>query len=264
MIKNFLLLPLKNRSLIFQLTKREILGRYKGSALGLLWSFVTPLVMLAVYAFVFGVVFNARWGIDGGENFAVLLFTGLAFHSFLAECLIASPNLIVGKPNFVKKVVFPLEILPLVTVLTACFHFIIGLFILLLAMLATSSSIPATWVYLPLVFLPIFFVSLSVSWFLASLGVYIRDIGQVTGILATLLLFLCPIFYPLEAIPKHYQVYILMNPLSIIVEEARGILVIGRQPDFIGLSLYTLAAFALSFLSFIWFAKTRKGFADVL
>jgi lipopolysaccharide transport system permease protein len=264
MHKEFLRLPFDNANLIYQLTKREVVGRYKGSALGLLWSFIIPLVMLGVYTFVFGMVFKARWGVDGGPNFSVLLFTGLIFHAFLAECLTSSPGVILSKPNFVKKVVFPLEILPIVSVLTALFHFLVSLFILFFAVLITEGSIPLTWLALPAVFLPLFFLGVSVSWLLASLGVYLRDIGQMTGVLATLLMFLCPIFYPLSAIPEAYQPYILLNPLSFIVENARNILVFGEWPNFSGLAIYGLVTSMLSFLSFIWFSKTRKGFADVL
>lgn len=264
MYKEFLRLPSSNANLIYQLTKREVVGRYKGSALGLLWSFITPLIMLAVYTFVFGMVFKARWGVDGGQSFAVLLFAGLTFHAFLAECLTSSPGVILNKPNFVKKVVFPLEILPIVSVLTALFHFLISLFILFISIFITQGTIPLTWLCLPIVFLPLFFLGLSVSWLLASLGVYIRDIGQITGVLATLLMFLCPIFYPLSAIPEAYQPYILLNPLSFIVEEARGVLVLGEWPNVKALILYTLATFIFSFLAFVWFSKTRKGFADVL
>ncbi|MDG2045644.1 MAG: ABC transporter permease [Halioglobus sp.] len=264
MIKSFLRLPFDNADLIFQLTKREVVGRYKGSVLGLLWSFIIPVVMLGVYTFVFGMVFKARWGVDEGQNFSVLLFAGLTFHGFLAECLTSSPGVILNKPNFVKKIVFPLEILPVVCVFTALFHFLVSLLILLLAVLVTKGSIPLTWLALPVVFLPLLFLGFSVSWLLASLGVYLRDIGQMTGVLATLLMFLCPIFYPLSAIPEAYQPYILLNPLSFIVEQARGVLIFGKWPDFIGLALYGIATLITSILSFLWFSKTRRGFADVL
>ncbi|WGK81288.1 ABC transporter permease [Vibrio aestuarianus] len=264
MYQEFLKLPFNNMNLIYQLTKREVVGRYKGSALGLLWSFIVPLVMLGVYTFVFGMVFKARWGVDGGHNFSVLLFAGLTFHAFLAECLTSSPGVILNKPNFVKKVVFPLEILPIVSVLTALFHFCVSLLILFFAVLWANGSVPLTWLALPFVFLPLFLLGLAASWLLASLGVYLRDIGQMTGVLATLLMFLCPIFYPLSAIPEAYQPYILLNPLSYIVEEARNILVFGTWPEFKNLAVYTLFAFILSFLSFVWFSKTRRGFADVL
>lgn len=260
----FILTLISNKGLIIQMTKREVLGRYKGSAFGLVWSFFNPLIMLAVYTFVFGIVFKARWGADGGENFSLLLFTGLIFHALLAEVLVSAPNLITTRVNYVKKVVFPLEILPFVSVFTAAFHFMVSMLILLLALLVVNSSISITWLYLPFVFLPLLFICLGVSWFLSSLGVYIRDISQLTGVLATLLMFLCPIFYPLDAIPEQYRIYILMNPLSYLVEQARAILVFGLQPNILVLSIYSVAALAFSQLSFWWFMKTKKGFADVL
>lgn len=253
-----------NRRLIIQLTKRDIAARYKGSVLGVFWSFITPLIMLAVYYFVFGVIFKARWGQDGGENFAILLFTGLMFHSLLAESLTSAPHVILSKVSYVKKVVFPLEILTWVSVLTAFFNFIISAFILFIVLFIVNLSVPLTWFYLPLVVLPLFFICLGVSWALASLGVYLRDMAQLVGVAATLLLFLCPIFYPIEAIPSNLQSVILLNPLSFIVEQGRGILVFGNSPNFLGLFIYFVVALVVAYVGYFWFMKTKKGFADVL
>lgn len=264
MRKEFFKLPFDHANLIYQLTKREVVGRYKGSALGLLWSFIIPLVMLAVYTFVFGMVFKARWGVDGGQNFSIILFCGLILHSFLAECLTHSPTVILNKPNFVKKVVFPLEILPLVSLLTALFHFVVSLLILFLAVFISSGSIPVTWLTLPIVFLPLFLLGLSASWVLASLGVYMRDISQLMGVVATLLMFLCPIFYPLSAIPEKYQIFIMLNPLSFIVEQARLVLIFGSAPNFLYLAIYSIVTLAIAYLSFVWFMKVKRGFSDVL
>lgn len=264
MIKALAKLPFEHSSLIFQLTKREVIGRYKGSALGILWSFIVPLVMLTVYTFVFGMVFKARWGVEGGPSFSVILFTGLIFHTFLAECLTSSPTAIVSKPNLVKKVVFPLEVLPVVNVLTSFFHFLISLVILFFAIVITEGSVPITWIALPLVFIPIGLLSLGFAWFLSALGVYLRDISQMMGVVVTLLMFLCPIFYPLSVIPEKYQIFILLNPLSLIVQEARAILVFGEWPNWIAILGYFFVSLIVCVFSFSLFTKTRKGFADVL
>jgi lipopolysaccharide transport system permease protein len=253
-----------NWRLILRMTKRDVVGRYRGSLFGIVWSFFNPLLMLAVYSFVFGLVFKAKWGTDTTINFAVILFTGLIFHGFLGECIGRAPGIIVANATYVKKVVFPLDTLIWVSVFSSLFHFFISLFILMLALIAFSQSIPWTWVYLPFVLLPLFFVCLGISWLLASLGVFIRDIAQMTGIVVTILLFLCPIVYPLEVIPEVYQKYILMNPLTIIVEQARAILVFGKAPDFMSLFLYGVAAVIFCQLSYLWFSKTKRGFADVL
>ena len=255
---------IRNWALILRMTRRDVVGRYNGSMLGMFWSFFNPLVMLAAYSFVFGFIFKARWGVDTEQNFSVILFTGLAFHGLLAECLTKAPVLISGNVNFVKKVVFPLEILAWSAVLNAVFHFLISLLILLLALAVLERSVPITWLYLPVVLTPLVFLCLGVSWLLSSIGVYIRDVGQVMGVFATLLLFLCPILYPIDIVPEQYKTLIMLNPLSFIVEQARGILVFGNNPDWQGLGLYTLAAFFFAQLSCVWFMKTRRGFADVL
>lgn len=254
-----------NKSLILIMTKREILGRYNGSILGVAWSFVNPLIMLCVYGFVFGLVFKARWGAAEVEhNFAVILFSGLIFHSLLAESLTRGPFLIVGNVNFVKKVVFPLEALAWVALFSALFHFVVSAFILVVVQFTLSGFIPWTWVYLPFVLAPLFFLCLGLNWILSSLGVYLRDIGQITSVLTVIFLFLCPIFYPLDVIPEQYQIFILLNPLSFLVEQARQILVFGNSPDFVNLVLYTAVTFIIAQLSLKWFSRTKKGFADVL
>jgi lipopolysaccharide transport system permease protein len=247
------------------MTKREISGRYQGSILGVLWSFFNPLVMLAVYSFVFGLVFKAKWA--GGEtdvDFVVILFSGLILHGLLAECLISAPNLIVGNANYVKKIVFPLESLAWISMLNALFHFLVSLSILALAQLVLVGNLPWTWIFVPFIVAPLIFVCLGVLWLMSSLGVYLRDIGQVTGIISTVLLFLCPIFYPLEVIPEAYRIFIILNPLAILVEAMRSVVIYGEPPNMSLLALYTAVAFCFSQITFLWFQKTKKGFSDVL
>jgi len=258
---------LQHRELILQMTKREVVGRYKGSVLGLAWSFFNPILMLVVYTFVFSVVFKARWGIGGEESkteFAVVLFVGLLVHALFAEVLNRAPGLILGNANYVKKVVFPLEILPVVTMGAALFHTLVSLFVLFCASVLLNGFLPWTVVLAPLVLLPLIFVTLGFAWFLASLGVFLRDVGQTIGIITTVMLFLAPVFYPMSAIPEKYQIYMFANPLTFILEQARQVLIFGQLPNWGGLVVYGVISLLVAWLGFWWFQKTRKGFADVL
>jgi lipopolysaccharide transport system permease protein len=257
----------RNRELILQLARREVLSRYRGSTFGLAWSFFNPLVLLVVYTFVFSVVFKARWGVGGQEgttDFAIILFVGLIVHGFFAECLNRAPTLILSNVNYVKKVVFPLEILPWVAAGSALFHASISLAVLLLAQLVFNHAIAWTAVFLPVVFVPLCLSTIGIALFLSSIGVYVRDIGQVIGIVTTVLLFLSPVFYPIAALPEKYRPFLLLNPLTFVIEEARGILIWGRMPNWTGFMIYTLASLVVAWLGFWWFQKTRRGFADVV
>lgn len=258
----------RHRELITQMARREILGRYRGSVMGLAWSFFNPILMLLVYTFVFAVVFKARWGIPGEEEnktlFAIVLFVGLIVHGLFAEVLNRAPSIVLANVNYVKKVVFPLEILPVVTTLTALFHTMISLGVMLLAFVAFNGFLHWTVVLVPLVLLPLIVLTLGLAWILASLGVFLRDVGQTMGILTTVMLFLAPIMYPISAVPQSVQPFIMANPLTFIIEEARKVLVRGMLPDWGGLAVYLLVASLIAWLGFAWFQKTRKGFADVI
>lgn len=257
----------QHRNLIITMTKRDVVGRYRGSMLGLFWSFLNPVFMLLVYTFVFSVVFNARWGVSEDETstqFAVVLFAGLVVHSFFAEVLSKAPGLILGSSNYVKKVVFPLEILPAIALGSAIFHTAISLLVLQFAYIAFAGIPPWTIILIPFVFFPLAILSLGVAWMLAALGVFLRDIGQFIGVIITVLLFLSPIFFPIDRLPEEYQILILLNPLTFIIEQAREVLIWGRLPDWKGLAVYTLFSTAFAWLGYAWFQKTRKGFADVL
>jgi len=257
----------KNSQLIFQMIKREVIGRYKGSVFGLAWSFFNPILMLIVYTFIFSVVFKSRWGSSGSDSkteFALTLFVGMIIFNLFSEAINRSPSLIVERVNYVKKVVFPLEILPLVNLGAALFHSLISILVLILAIVIINGQIFWTAFLLPLVLLPLIFLILGISWFLAALGVYVRDIGQFIGVLMTVLMFLSPVFYPISALPAKFQTWMLLNPLSFIIEQARIILITGGMPDLIGLCIYLFVALLIMLLGFAWFQKTRKGFADVL
>jgi len=258
---------LQHRELILQMTKREVVGRYKGSIMGLAWSFFNPILMLTVYSFVFSVVFKARWGLGEEESkthFAVVLFVGMIVHGLLAEVLNRAPGLIIGNVNYVKKVVFPLEILPVISMGAALFHSLISLVVLLIALIILDGSLHWTAVFIPLVVLPLVILTLGLAWMLASLGVFIRDIGQTIGIITTVMLFMAPVFFPLSAMPEKYHPLIMANPLTFIIEQAREVLIFGHLPYWFGLGLYMLVASVVAWAGFTWFQKTRKGFADVL
>lgn len=260
----------KHRQLIGQMIKREVVGRYKGSFLGLGWSFLNPLLMLCVYTFVFSVVFKARWGAapEGGEEskamFAIVLFVGMIVHGLFAEILNRAPGLIIGNVNYVKKVVFPLEILPVVTAGAALFHTLISLSVWLLAYVIFIDVPHWHALLLPVVILPLLLLALGLAWFFASLGVFLRDVGQTIAIITTIMMFLAPVFFPVKSLPEEFQPLIMANPLTFIIEQAREVLIWGRLPDFSGLLRYMGAALIVLWAGFAWFQKTRKGFSDVL
>lgn len=256
----------RHRELIAAMTKREVLGRYRGSAMGLLWSFFNPVFMLAVYTFVFSVVFNARWS-GGGESkteFALVLFSGLIVFNLFAECITRAPGVVLSNINYVKKVVFPLEILPVVALLSALFHSAVSLAVWLLAYLILFGIPHPTALYLPLIVLPLILFIMGLSWALASLGVYLRDVTQFIGLITTILMFLSPIFYPATALPEAYRHLLFLNPMTPVIEQTRGVLYFGTSPDLGMLAVYWAATSIIAWLGFAWFQKTRKGFADVL
>jgi len=256
----------RNRSLVNASAKREVLGRYRGSALGLLWSFFNPLFMLMVYTVVFSEVFRARWsaGSESKTEFALVLFAGLIVFNLFAECINRAPSLILSNANYVKKVVFPLEILPFVGLLSALYHTLISLGVWLTAYLVLFGVPHATALLLPLIILPFSLFIMGLCWTLASLGVFLRDVSQFIGVVVTTMMFLSPIFYPASALPESYRHILYLNPLTPVIEMVRDILYWGKQPDFTMLGSYWLATGVIAWLGFAWFQKSRKGFADVL
>jgi lipopolysaccharide transport system permease protein len=256
----------RNRNLIIALVKREVVGRYRGSFMGLIWSFLNPVFMLAVYTFVFSFVFKARWsvGSDSKAEFALVLFSGLIVFNIFSECINKAPSLIVSNVNYVKKVVFPLEILPWVAMGASLFHALVSLIVWLVAYVVFFGIPSINILFLPLVIAPLVFFVAGLSWFIASLGVYLRDVAQFIGIITTTLMFVSPIFYPATALPPEYRKFLYMNPLTPAIEQARQVLFWRETPDFSLLAVYLFASGLIAFLGFAWFQKTRKGFADVL
>ncbi|WP_107839191.1 ABC transporter permease [Metasolibacillus meyeri] len=255
------------KSLINQFTRREVSNRYKGSYLGIVWSFITPLMMLTIYTFVFSVIFQAKWGTTGETSkveFALILFTGLFVFNVFSDVISRAPGLIISNSNYVKKVVFPLEILPIVTLGSALFQAFISYLILLLATLLLTGTFHWTAFLFPIIILPLLLFVLGLTWFLASLAVYIRDVGQIIVVAIPALMFMSPVFYPRTSIPEEFQFFYSLNPITYVVEDMRGAIIWGDLPHWGLLGIVTAIGAVVAILGYVWFKKTRKGFADVL
>jgi lipopolysaccharide transport system permease protein len=257
----------RHHHLIQQFTRRDVEGRYRGSFLGLLWSFVNPLILLGVYTLVFGVIFRGRWGQFPSESlgyFALAVFSGLIVTNAFGECANRAAGLIVSVPNYVKKVVFPLEVLPVSVLGAALFHVLVSLAVLVVANLVLTRTVHVTLLLLPVVLAPLVFLSLGTAWFLASLGVFIRDIHYAVILCTQLLPFVTPVFYPIAAVPEPFRTLIALNPLTPVVESLRAIVLWGLLPNFRDVALALVVSSLLMLCGYAWFMKTKKAFADVL
>jgi len=254
------------RELILQLARRDITGRYRGSVLGLAWSFLYPLVMLCAYMLVFGYVFPFRW--PGGEwtmtDKALIIFSGMIVHQFYAECLYRAPTSISMTPNLVKKVVFPLEVLPLITVLSAAFHAVVSTLIMVVFYLVVHGSLQPTVPLVILAFVPMLFFGVGISWLLGGAGVFLRDLAQVGGVIATILLFLSPVFYPVSALPAWAVPLFHLNPLTPSIEQIRSVLLLGTPFAAQQWFMVTISSVLVAALGYGCFIRIKKAFADVL
>lgn len=256
----------RNRSLIGQLAWREIAAKYQGSFLGAMWAVLIPVLMLSVYTLVFSVIFKSRWvgGTGSKTEFATLMFAGLIVFNFFAESINRAPRLILDNPNYVKKVVFPLESLTWVALGVALFNLVVSLAVLLLFRLILAGSLPWTLALFPLLLLPLILFTAGVTWFLASLGVYFRDISQAIGVFTSMLMFLSPVFYPSDALPQGMRALAALNPLVFYIDRTRDLLIWGRITG-IHLYVYHLAvSIIVATLGFAWFRRTRHTFADIM
>lgn len=255
------------RELLWKLSEREVAARYRGSALGMLWSLITPLLMLAVYTFVFTTVFNARWGAPQEANsvdFALNLFAGLIVFNVFAECATRAPTLILSNANLVKKVVFPLEVLSASTVASALFHAVTSTGILITFEIIAKHTLPISIAFLPFVWLPLALGCLALSWLLSALGVFLRDLTQVMNVLVSMLMFLSAIFYPISALPASWQPVLQLNPLVIVIEQSRKVMIDGVSPDTSYLLIGSISMIYAAELSLRLFMKAKRGFSDVL
>lgn len=261
-------LAMRHRELLWQMLLRNIAARYRGSVLGLVWSFAHPLMMLAVYTFVFGIVFKARWGAgeleDNGAAFPLIMFCGLCVFNIFAESVNTATTLIVGNPSYVKKVIFPVEILPLCTVLTTLAFGVAWFVLLLLGTVLFLHQLTWTMLLLPVTLLPLLLFTAGIAYFVASLGVYLRDVPQLVSITTQVLFFMTPVFYPLSIVPERLRWILEINPLSTMVNQTRNLFLFGKVPDVWPCLLMLVVSFVVFQLGLAWFMKTKKGFADVL
>jgi len=256
-----------HRNLIRQFAWRDVVTRYKGSYFGMIWSFVTPLMLLAVFSFVFSVIFKSKWGVspdEGKFQFAMTMFCGMTVFNIFGECISRAPTLILQYPNYVKKVVFPLEILPVAALGSSLINAALSLAILIPAVLLFSHAWPSTIYLFPLVLIPICAFALGFGWFLASMGVFIRDIAQPVSVIVQMLFFISGIFFPPSAIPEEIRSFVQLNPLVGILEDARRTLMWGQYPDWSSLALVTLFSLIVMQLGYLWFMRTKRAFADVI
>lgn len=257
----------RQRDLILGLTRREIAARYKGSALGSVWALLLPLAMLLVYAFVFSVVFNARWSIDGGQTrrgaYAVVLFSGLALYGLIADVLNRAPGLLLENVAYIKKVAFPLEVMPVVTVLAALFNAMLSFAIMMIVYLVVIGLPPLSALAVPLYVSAAGLIALGLGWLFAALGVYLRDVKQIVGVVTTALMFLSPVFYPLDQVPESFRTALMLNPLTPLLEGMRQALFEGSVavPALFGVLVFAMCVACLG--SWV-FARLREGFADVV
>lgn len=255
----------RNRKLIQLMVKRDLVGRYKGSVVGVLWSIVNPLALLFIYWFVFAVIFRVRFGSDGNPiNFAFYLITGLLPWMAFAEALIRSNTTLLENVNLVKKVIFPLEVLPVNHTLASCINSLVGVVMLELVALVYYGQFHWTALALPLVLVPQLLLTVGLGWFLASLGVFVRDINHSLSLALTVWMFLTPVVYPIELVPPPLVPVLQVNPFTAIVIGYRKLLLEGQLPP-LGPSLYLLAfSLTVFFLGYAWFSRTKRAFADVL
>jgi lipopolysaccharide transport system permease protein len=257
----------RHRYLLGQIIRREVVGRYRGSMFGLAWSFLNPLLLLLAYTFVFGLVFKSSWG-DGHSGsvaeFALTIFCGMIPFNMMSETLGRAPTLMSGHANYVKKVVFPLEILPLGLLGAAAVHAMISIFILLIGVAFLMGGISPTILYYPIVILPLLLLVAGLSWLLASLGVFLRDLQQIVVLLLQLLMFLSPIFYPASRLPDALRDVANLNPLTQVLENSRRVLLWRQAPEWQAWGVWMVVGLTCAYLGYAWFRKTRHAFADVL
>jgi len=257
----------RHRTLTLELSRREVLGRYRGSTLGAVWMFLMPLLMLSVYMLAFGTIMKSRWPIPEGDedaSFAAIIFVGLIVHGFFSECLIKSPTMITSNVSYVKKIIFPLEILPWPMILSALVHTTANIAILLLFQLVQSGTLSVTVTALPLILLPLVILTVGVSWFLAGLSVYLRDLSQLITPLSTALLFLSTAIIPSDVVPERFRLLFEWNPISFIIDQSRNAVLWATWPDWEGLAIYFVIACVIAYAGSISFQVARRGFADVL
>lgn len=255
-----------NRLLILRLAKREILARYRGSMLGIVWAILVPLLLLALYSFVFSVIFTSKWNstAENKGHFALLLFSGLVLFGIFSEVVNRAPTLMLENVSYIKKVVFPLDILTWVSLVVSLFNAFMSGLVLAVGYFYFIGVPPWTIIYLPLILIPLILWTLGLSWFLSSAGIYIRDLRQFIGLFTNALMFLSPLFYPASAFPESIKSLSYLNPMTLVLEGSKDILFWGNIPDLRLFLIQIILSWLVAWLGYAWFSKTQKGFADVL
>ncbi|NLA67040.1 MAG: ABC transporter permease [Gammaproteobacteria bacterium] len=256
----------RHRNLTRELVRNEILGRYRGATFGMLWSLMSPFLMLVVYTIAFGSILRGRWPQVGETHaeFGLVIFVGIFVHGFFGECFTRAPRLMLENANYVKRVVFPLDILPWTMVLAGLFHLAMNVLVFCLLSFFVYRQLSPLVVLLPLVLAPLVLLTVAVSWVMASLGVYLRDIAQVAPVVSTALFFLSSAIIPVDAVPDQYQAVFRLNPLTFFIDQARAVALWGQQPDWAALGWAALGGLVAVFAAHAWFRRTSRGFADVL
>lgn len=255
----------KRAELIFSLAKRDLLTRYKGSVLGLLWAILNPVVMIAIFTFIFAGVFGARFGPNHTNlDYALYLFCGLVPWTMFQDTIQQSANTIVSRANLVKRVVFPLETLPVAQTFSALGNQLFATAALIVAAVLVRRQLPPTVLWFPVVLIPQLLLTVGGAWLIASLGVFLRDIAQGISLLLTAWMYLTPIIYPETMVPERFRRFIDLNPFTPLVRSYRRILLDGLPPDWSGLAYFTAIALVMFLFGYWWFARTRKNFADVI
>lgn len=257
---------MRHNELIWEMTKRDVMARYKGSYLGIVWSFITPLLILTIYTFVFSVIFQTKWNVTDTSHmsFGITLFAGMIIINIFTEVLIKSTSIIVSNPNYVTKVVFPLEIFPIVLFLSALIHACISFGILIGAQLIYTSTIQWTILLIPIVLIPLALFSIGIGWIFSSLGVFVRDLNYMMNIVAQVLMFLSPVFYPIEIVPEEFRSWYNANPLTGMITQFREVVLWGNTPDWMEWTKIFIISLIVFFLGYWIFRKCKGAFADVI
>lgn len=253
------------RTLIKLMVKRDFQSRYRGSLLGALWPLIHPVGHLLLYTFVFCVVLKVRFGQDGSTgNFALYLMSGLLAWGAISESLARSTTCVLEVPNYVKRVVFPVEIIPLVVAISALTTQLGGMLILSLCAGVYQQSLHASLLYIPMIMLPQIMFMVGLSWILASLGVYVRDIRHLMSLALSAWMYMTPIVYPASALPENLRFLIWINPVAGMVGDYRRVMLEGKAPDFGIFAVYSAVSIVLFFAGYYFFMKTKRSFADVM
>ncbi|MFC0153355.1 ABC transporter permease [Xanthomonas dyei] len=257
-------LLVNERALFTRMVSRDISSRYKGSVFGLLWTILNPLVLLAVFGFVFGTVLKAKWGVGTKDNFSLVLFSGLSVFLLASECLNRAPMLVVQHATYVKKVVFPLPLLPPIVVGSAVVNFGVAVGLLLLVQIFLTGKVYSSWVTIPLVVAPLLIMLTGLVYLVSALGVFLRDLNQLMGLVTLVIMYMSPILFPMETVPAEFRDYLFLNPVTVPVNELRHVILAGNNPDWVAIGVYFLISLVTLLLGYGFFLRCQRGFADVL